>query len=76
MRGHSLVLVCVVVPGNGKVGWEVHLEPGILADLGDGDPLHRVVHQHLRNQVATALREEVGKPVEPVYVTSHRHHHF
>lgn len=65
-EGIPLVLVRVVIPGNGEVGREIHLEPGILADLGDGDALHRVVHEHLRNQVATALRKEVGEAVEAV----------
>lgn len=75
-EGIPLVLVRVVIPGNGQVGREIHLEPGILADLGDGDPFHWVIHEHFRNQVATALRKEVGKAIQAVYMASHLHRYF
>ena len=58
---HGLRLV--LFPGGGQVLGTVHLEPSLLADVGDGDALYRVVHEHLGNDVTTAFGEEVGEAV-------------
>ena len=62
------MVLLVVLPGNGEVGRAGGLEPGELAQLGDGDALHWVVQKHLRNQIAASLGEKTGKAVETVCV--------
>ena len=60
------MVLLVVLPGNGEVGRAGGLEPGELAELGDGDALDGVVHEQLGDEVARALREERRQAVEAV----------
>jgi hypothetical protein len=41
--------------GEAEVGGELVLVPGMLSDLGDGDSLHWVDHEHTRDEVTGEL---------------------
>ena len=60
------MVLLVVLPGNGEVGRAGGLEQGELAQLGDGDALHGVVHEELGDEIARTFREKRGQAVEAV----------
>ena len=43
-----------------QVSGQVKCEPGVLPDLGDGDPLQRVHQQHARDEVTCTCRQGGG----------------
>ena len=52
------VFILVLLPRHLQVRRAVYQKPGLFSDFGDGNALHRIVHQHLRNDVAAALGEK------------------
>lgn len=43
--------------------WQVHREPGVLPNLGNGDSLERVHQQHAGDEVASPGRQVAGQVV-------------